>query len=135
MAQEGVIAGTGRILVMDDEEFIREVAASMLTRMGYEVVLAADGKSALDLYAVALADGMPFDAVILDLTVPGGMGGQEAIRKLKELHPEVRAIVSSGYSTDPIMADPTRFGFCGTIKKPYLVQDMSAVLRTVITWI
>jgi len=133
VAQESMTVGTGRILVMDDEEFIREVAANMLTRMGYEVVLAADGQAALDLYAEALSDGRPYDAVILDLTVPGGMGGREAIGELQKMHPGVRAIVSSGYSTDPVMADPTRFGFSGTIKKPYLLQDMSAVLNSVIS--
>ncbi len=130
---EKMTDGSGRILVMDDEEFIREVAANMLTKMGYDVDLSKDGQSALDLYAKALTDGRPYDAVILDLTVPGGMGGKETIRELKKLHPEVRAIVSSGYSTDPVMADPNRFGFYGTIKKPYLVQDMSAVLNKVIT--
>jgi PAS domain S-box-containing protein len=129
---EELIMGRGCILVMDDEDFIRELASAMLHKMGYDVVLAKDGQQALALYREAMETGKPFDAVILDLTIPGGMGGKETMRRLSELDPNVRAIVSSGYSSDPVLAKHARYGFCGAVKKPYLVQEMSQVLNTVI---
>jgi PAS domain S-box-containing protein len=128
----GLIAGRGRILVMDDEDFIRELVSVMLPKMGYDVVLAQDGQAAIDIYKEELEVGNPFDAVILDLTVPGGMGGKETVRRLRALDPNVRAIVSSGYSNDPVMANHARYGFCGAVKKPYLIQDMSQLLNSVI---
>ncbi|MDX2453575.1 PAS domain S-box protein [Desulfosarcina sp.] len=129
---ESLLAGHGRILVMDDEDFIRELVSVMLPKMGYDVVLAQDGQAAVDIYKEALSAGNPFDAVILDLTVPGGMGGKETVRQLRALDPNVRAIVSSGYSNDPVMANYARYGFCGAVKKPYLIQDMSQLLNAVI---
>ena len=127
-----VLAGHGRILVMDDEDFIRELVSAMLPKMGYEVAVALDGQAAVEIYKEALEAGNPFDAVVLDLTVPGGMGGKEAVRQLRALDPNVRAIVSSGYSNDPVMANHARYGFCGAVKKPYLIQDMSQLLNAVI---
>ena len=132
MKQPGIISGHGRILVMDDEDFIREMASGMLQKMGYDVVLAEDGQQAVKIYSEALDAGKPFDAVILDLTVPGGMGGKETIRQLATLDPHVRAIVSSGYFNDPVMANHTGYGFCAAVKKPYLIQEMSQVLNDVI---
>ena len=129
---QGLISGQGRILVMDDEDFIRELATAMLEKMGYEVAQAPDGQAALKIYKDALEAGKPFDAVILDLTVPGRMGGKETAQQLAVLDPDVRAIVSSGYSNDPVMANHTSYGFCGAVKKPYLVQEMSRVLSGVI---
>ena len=85
-----------------------------------------------DIYKEALSADHPFDAVVLDLTVPGGMGGKETVRQLRALDPNVRAIVSSGYSNDPVMANPARYGFCGAVKKPYLVQEISQVLDAII---
>ncbi len=126
------VAGHGRVLVMDDEDFIRELASDMLEKMGYEVVTAQDGQSAVDMYESSQNAGNPFNAVILDLTVPGGMGGREALRKLMDQDPGVRAIVSSGYSNDPVMANYAAHGFKGAVKKPYLVQEMSRVLYDVI---
>ncbi|MGD9331402.1 MAG: PAS domain S-box protein, partial [Desulfobacterales bacterium] len=131
-AGTGFMMGSGRVLVMDDEDFIRELAKAMLGKMGYEVELAQDGQAAVKMYANALAAGVPFDAVILDLTIPGGMGGKEALGHLLTLDPNVRAIVSSGYSNDPVMANHTNYGFCGAVHKPYLVQEMSQVLKAVI---
>lgn len=96
---KGLIAGHGRILVMDDEDFICELASVMLQKMGYDVVLAQDGQTAVAIYQEAMSAGNPFDAVVLDLTVPGGIGGKETVRQLRTLDPNVRAIVSSGYST------------------------------------
>jgi two-component system cell cycle sensor histidine kinase/response regulator CckA len=129
---EELITGSGRILVMDDEDFIRELASAMLRKMGYDVVLAKDGQQAVALYQTAFETRKSFDAVILDLTVPGGMGGKEAIGRLSAIDPKVRAIVSSGYSNDPVMANHAKYGFSGAVKKPYLAQEMSRVLNTVI---
>ena len=129
---QGLVTGSGRILVMDDEDFIRQLASVMLSKMGYEVALAKDGQEAVDMYKDALDAGRRFDAVILDLTVPGGMGGKEAMHRLSEVDPGVRAIVSSGYSNDPVMANFEDHGFCGAVKKPYLVEDMSQALHAVI---
>jgi PAS domain S-box-containing protein len=131
-APEGLMTGSGCILVMDDEDFIRELVARMLPQMGYEVALAKDGQQALALYREAIEAGRPFDAVILDLTIPGGMGGKETLRQLADVDPHVRAIVSSGYSNDPVMANHTNHGFRAAVKKPYLVQEMSRVLHNVI---
>jgi signal transduction histidine kinase/CheY-like chemotaxis protein len=128
----GLVAGHGRILVMDDEDFIRELASVMLDKMGYEVTTAQDGQAAVNRYKEAMAASHPFDAVILDLTVPGGMGGKETMRRLLALDPNVRAVVSSGYSNDPVMANHAAYGFCGAVKKPYLVQELSQLLNVVV---
>ncbi|MGD9252207.1 MAG: response regulator, partial [Desulfobacterales bacterium] len=127
-----LLSGGGRILLMDDEDFIREVASQMLYKMGYEVSVARDGNEAIEIYRQAQQSKKPFDAVIMDLTVPGGMGGKEAIQKLQELDPHINALVSSGYSNDPIMSNFRDYGFKGVIKKPYLIQDMSDALQSVI---
>jgi len=122
----------GKVLVMDDEEFIRDTAGQMLRFMGYEVELAKNGAEMIELYEKAKESGHPFDAVIMDLTVQGGMGGEEAISKLRKVDPEVKAIVSSGYSTDAIMADFERAGFDGVIVKPYEVEELGEALHKVI---
>jgi two-component system cell cycle sensor histidine kinase/response regulator CckA len=127
-----LVTGHGRVLVMDDEDFIRDLATAMLEKMGYQVAVAPDGQAAVSIYQEALETDKPFDAVILDLTVPGGMGGKEAVQKLASLDPTVKAIVSSGYSNDPVMADHARHGFCGAVNKPYLIEEMAQVLDTVI---
>jgi signal transduction histidine kinase/CheY-like chemotaxis protein len=128
-----LFVGKGKILVMDDEDFIREIANQMLSKMGYEVSVAKDGNEAIEIYRQAQQSKEPFDAVIMDLTVPGGMGGKEAIQKLKELDPNIKALVSSGYSNDPIMSNFKDYGFEGVVKKPYRIQDMSDALRSVVT--
>jgi len=130
--EKRLFIGKGRILVMDDEEFIRDLAIQMLTKMGYEVSVATDGKEAIEMFRQAQKTEEPFDIVIMDLTVPGGMGGKEAIQKLKILDPNVKALVSSGYSNDPIMSNFRRYGFQGVVKKPYRIQDMSDALRAVL---
>jgi CheY-like chemotaxis protein len=131
-ADEKPVFGQGRILVMDDEEIIREVAGHMLTFIGYEVEFASDGRIAIELYQTARGEGRPFDAVILDLTVPGAMGGKEAIERLLEMDPHVKAIVSSGYSNDPIIAEYRRHGFRGFVTKPYKIQELSQTLHSVL---
>jgi len=123
--------GKGKILIMDDEDIIRDMAQELLSGMGYEVELAGDGVEALNRYQEARASGAPVDAVIMDLTIPGGMGGEEAIQKLLVIDPEVRAIVSSGYSNNPVMADYKKYGFSGVLAKPYKITELSAVLQSV----
>ncbi len=125
------IFGNGKILVMDDEEIIRTLTKHILNHLGYDAEFAQDGKEAIDLYRNALLGANPFDAVILDLTIRGGMGGQEAIKKMSEIDPNVKAIVSSGYSQDPVMANFRNFGFCGVIAKPYTVEEMGEKLNQV----
>lgn len=125
-------SGKGRILVMDDQEVVRQTLDQMLKVLGYQVVSSCDGSEALELYRKGKESGKPFDAVILDLTVPGGMGGIETIMKLVAIDSEVKAIVSSGYSTDPIMADYRQFGFTGVISKPYDAHQLSKILKEVL---
>jgi PAS domain S-box-containing protein len=125
-------AGNGRILVMDDEPVVRMVAGEMLEHMGYDVDFAQNGEEALVMYGAARESGVPFDAVIMDLTVPGGMGGREAIRRMREIDPNVRAIVSSGYSDDPVMADYASYGFVGVMVKPYDLGELGAQLERVL---
>ena len=130
---ETITTGQGRVLVMDDEETIRTTMRDILVRLGYEVAFAEDGAEAIELYANAMDKrGTPFDAVIMDLTIAGGMGGREAVKKLIEIDPKVKAIVSSGYSKDPVMAEYKQFGFSGVIAKPFRIKDLSEVVHRVI---
>ena len=126
------VGANRRLLVMDDEDFIRKLARQMLEKMGYSVEVSEDGEEAVAKYNLALESGDPFDAVILDLTIPGGMGGKETLNAMLELDPDVKAIVSSGYSNDPVMADYGRFGFRQAIHKPYRIQEMSAALKEIL---
>ncbi|OGP18677.1 MAG: hypothetical protein A2V21_310165 [Deltaproteobacteria bacterium GWC2_55_46] len=132
VVEERPSIGRGRVLIMDDEEMIRDIAGKILVELGYEVDYAANGSEALEKYRVRMEAGSPFDAVILDLTIPAGMGGREAIKKLLELDPGARAIVSSGYSNDSIMSEYARFGFKAVIAKPYRIADLSNVVRQVV---
>jgi len=121
--------GNGRILVMDDDRVVRETAGAMLAELGYEVECAPDGGAALALYERARSEGRPFDLVIMDLTIPGGVGGKEAIKQFLALDPAVRALVSSGYSNDPVMASYAEHGFYGVISKPYRLTDLGAAIK------
>jgi|GEM_PF-903532 len=130
---EGDLKGAGRILVMDDEAMIRDTAANLLDFFGYEVDTAADGETAVRMYKEALAGARPYAAVILDLTVSGGMGGKEAARLLREIDPGARIIVSSGYHTDPVMASPREYGFDGAVAKPYRMDELGKAVRAVLS--
>jgi CheY-like chemotaxis protein len=124
--------GAERLLVMDDDEPLRILFTAVLTSLGYDVQAAADGAEAVALYETAKATDRGFDAVVLDLTVTGGMGGVEAAAKLKELDPSLKLIVSSGYSDAPVMSHFAQYGFDAVIVKPWTVKEMSEVLRRVL---
>ena len=126
------LEGGGRILVMDDEAVIREMLAKMLPQQGFAMIGVENGEQALEHYRRAREEGAPFAAVILDLTIPGGMGGREAARQLLAMDPEARLIVSSGYSNDPIMADFAQYGFRDAVAKPYRMQDLFQTLKQVL---
>jgi len=125
------ITGRGRILVMEDEDIVRSLLSDMLGKIGYTVTITVDGAEAIESYKKAKESNQPYDAVIMDLTIPGGMGGKEAIKKFKEIDSEIKAIVSSGYSNDPIMANYTKYGFKGFLAKPYKIRELSEVLHKV----
>jgi CheY-like chemotaxis protein len=123
----------GRVLVMDDEEIIRNVATAILTSMSYEVKTAKEGAEAIRLYKDARDRGEPFDAVIMDLTIPGGLGCKEAVKGILEYDPEAKLIVSSGYSNNPVMANFKEHGFSGVLIKPYKASELGAKVHQVIT--
>ena len=131
-SETGRIFGEGKILVMDDEQMIRDLAGEILGHLGYEVEFAQDGDEAVALYKTGLKIARPFDAVILDLTVRGGMGGKEAIQKLIDIDPDVKGIVSSGYSDDPGMTDFRKYGFSGVVAKPYTLEELGEKLSRVL---
>ena len=118
-----------KILVMDDEEMLRTLAAHILIELGHEAEVVEDGDEALAVYIKAMEAGSPFDGVIMDLTIPGGMGGKECVVKLLELDQKARVIVSSGYSNDPVMANYQAHGFVAMLVKPFGVSDLERVLR------
>lgn len=124
--------GQGRVLIMDDEELVREVGGSILRHLGYEVDFARDGHEALELVKNVSQGPGCFDVIIMDLTVPGGMGGKETIRLLREINPTVSVIASSGYSNDPIMAEYEKYGFNAVVPKPYRIEHLKQVLHQLI---
>ncbi len=120
--------GRGRILIMDDEDIVINVCSEMLIDLGYETVAVKDGDQVVEKYSESVRSGNPFSFVIMDLTIPGGAGGKYAIKKLIEIDPGVKAIVSSGYSNDPIMSDYRSYGFSGIIVKPYKFDELKDLL-------
>lgn len=130
--EERPASGKGKILIMDDEAYIRDIAGQILKHLGYEVAYANSGNEAVELYKRSEEAGESFDAVILDLTVHGGMGGDIAIKRLLEIDPDVRGIVSSGYAYEPVMTDFKEYGFVGAIAKPYSVRQLGETLNRVL---
>jgi PAS domain S-box-containing protein len=120
------------LLILDDEDMVRSVASQMLEMLGHTVEGAADGETVLQMYEKALEKGQPFDVVILDLTIPGGIGGEQVISRLKEIDSKVRTIAASGYCDHQVMSDPARYGFDAVIAKPFRLDDLGRVLRKVI---
>jgi PAS domain S-box-containing protein len=123
----------GKVLVMDDEEIIRKMLKNMLGMAGYIVEVSANGAEALEKYQQAKKARDPFDAIIMDLTIPGGMGGKEAVNKILEIDPKANVIVSSGYATDPIMSDYKKYGFKAVIAKPYSVKQLRELLSKLLS--
>lgn len=125
-------ASAGHVLIMDDNEMILSLSSDMIDSFGYTVDTAIDGKEAIAKYIVSRENGKPFDVVIMDLTIPGGMGGKEAVNRLLELDPQAKVIVSSGYSNDPIMANYLEYGFQDRLIKPFKMNELEKVLTSVL---
>ena len=119
----------GRILVVDDEDVVRHISAAMLGELGHEVLLAEEGQQAIDSYRQNLKQGTPLDLLIMDLTIPGGMGGLEAFQQILAIDPQAKAIVSSGYSNDPVMANFSDYGFVAALSKPFQLDDMAEIIN------
>jgi PAS domain S-box-containing protein len=130
--EKKISKGKGKILIMDDKSFVRNAAVKALKLSGYEVEGVADGAEVVSLYKEERDKGKPFDLVILDLTIPGGMGGEDTLKKLREINPEVKAIVSSGYSDDPVMSEYKKHGFNAIVRKPYQYEELCEVVSKVI---
>lgn len=128
-AHDNTVQGSGRVLIMDDEETVREIAQELLEEIGYTVECVANGSDAVELYRKRKEEGSPYSVVILDLTVSGGMGGKEALSKILEIDPNVNAVVSSGYSTDSVMANYQDYGFSAVLSKPYKLEEISSVMQ------
>jgi two-component system, cell cycle sensor histidine kinase and response regulator CckA len=122
----------GRVLVMDDEELLLDVATSLFSQLGMEVTCASDGKEALNLFKTAMNDNHPFALVFLDLTVPGGMGGEQTMAEIRRLSPLTPGIVASGYADSPILSEPGKYGFAGKIEKPFRKSELQQVLESVL---
>ena len=115
---------------MDDDELVRDIATEMLTHLGCEIVPALNGEEAVDLFRQAKSNGHPFDLVIMDLTIPGGMGGQEAVSLVLEEDPAAKVVVvASGYSTNPVLANYRDYGFSAAIAKPFQIKDLAEVIK------
>ncbi len=125
--------GSGRILLMDDEDLVQQFVKTSLRQLGYSVTTAQEGREAVELYKQARASGNPYLAVILDLTVPAGMGGEQTLKELQKIDPDIKAIVSSGYADNEIMSKYKEYGFKAAVSKPYRVNELSKVLKTVLS--
>ena len=130
---ESTFKGKGRVLFMDDDEAVNATSKKMLEHLGFTVEIAMDGDRTVELYRKSMEEGAPFDLVILDLTIPGGMGGKKTIEKLITLDKNIKAIVSSGYSNDMIMSRYHEFGFRGVIAKPYRLDELARVVEQVLS--
>ena len=126
------MAGKGKVLLVDDEEIILDVSREVLRFLGYDAAFAKEGGAAIELYKQGRESGQPFDLVIIDLTIPEGLGGQETIEKLRSYDPDVKAVVSSGYTNDPVMQEYAKYGFSGRLTKPYRINEMRVLLESMI---
>jgi CheY-like chemotaxis protein len=122
-----------KILIMDDDEVFCKFMRRVLNRLGYDAGTAADGAEAVESYRKSLESGEPFDAVIVDLKILGGMGGEEAAKRLIEIDPDVNLIASSGYSNDPLIANYRKYGFRGALAKPYTMEELALTLNRILT--
>ena len=130
-AQDAAIMhkGSGTILVVDDEEIVRDTVHKMLEMMGYTVVCQKDGKAAIDFYVQETIANQPFSAMMFDLTIPGGMGGKEAVGRIRQLNKDIPIFVMSGYAEDPVLKDPAAYGFTASISKPFTIAELSEMLQ------
>jgi len=131
-AKQGAAKSRRRVLVMDDEAMIRQVTEQLLTANGYDVALSTDGLEAINLYIGAKEAENPFDLVLLDLSVKSGLGGMPTMKRLLEIDPHVRAIISSGYSDDPVIQNFKQYGFMGAITKPFTLAELTGVMEALI---
>lgn len=135
LKQESVVnsvQGKGRVLIMDDEKMIRDLIGNMLESFGYEALFARDGEEAIKLYRQSKENDKPIAAIIMDLTIPGGMGGKEAVRKIHKIDPEVKVVVASGYSNDPVLAGYRDYGFCAAMVKPFKLREFREIINNIL---
>lgn len=118
---------------MDDDELLRTLAGQMLTVLAKKVACVPDGENAIGLYRAAMQSGYTYDVVILDLTIRGGMGGEETVRRLLAIDPHVKAVVSSGYSEDSIMSEYRMHGFSACLRKPFRLEALQEVINSLLT--
>ena len=126
------IHGSGKVLIMDDEDDIREAARELLIFMGFQVETAEHGAQAIEKYEAAINDGDPFEVVVVDLTVPGGIGGEETVLRILKIDPTAKVIICSGHIDEPMMKDYRSYGFCGAINKPYSSAELAEALHRAI---
>ncbi|MCF6289951.1 MAG: ATP-binding protein [Desulfobacterales bacterium] len=122
-----------KVLIMDDEQLVQDIAGQMLVILGHEVLHAADGREAIEIFTGQRQSGKPVDVIIMDLTIPGGMGGKEAIGEILKIDPRAKVIVSSGYGNDPVMANYRQYGFKAAIAKPFLLEELNKTLTDVLS--
>jgi len=132
---QNLVPGKGRILVMDDRSEVRTIVSNILEKLGYESDCTIDGFEALDYYRKAMEEGNTYDAVILDLNIPGGMGAEKTMQELLKIDPKVKALVSSGFHDATVMKDYNKFGFCGYVTKPFTVSDFSLIISNIVSGI
>ncbi|MBN2155438.1 MAG: PAS domain S-box protein [Candidatus Lokiarchaeota archaeon] len=128
----GIQNGKGNILLLDDEPTVRKIGKKMLEKLGYDVVVASNGDEAIEIYKNHLHSKSTFDLLIMDLTIPGGLGGLEAFKEILKLNPQVKAVVSSGYSNDTVLAHFSDYGFAGVLIKPYTIEGLSKTLTSIL---
>ncbi len=128
MTDEGNNTMKGAVLVMDDQEMLREIAVAMLEELGYDVITAEDGEQAVDKYRQSLKQGAPIDLVIMDLTVPGGMGGADSAKNILKLDGNAKIMVCSGHAADEVVTHYQDYGFCGVIGKPYNFDELARAI-------